>query len=230
MTMIRHPEEKLDQYELVDAFRHHRAQMSVKKGASHGAFATAGGATLQGQPEAKPPTPSPAEEKKKKGKDDCICGEKHRFNKCPYLLESAQPDGWTPDPAITKKVAQKLKDHRKLKNAVKHHCGKDAIPFKKPEPAELAADESEGEEGTADTIRHGGFMVSGIFNTTTFADYPLRDSVLLDSGSDLHICNDFSRAMVLFDLLKMTNLNLSSVVVGLCQLRMGRDRSHSEGS
>jgi hypothetical protein len=192
MTLIRHPQEKPDLYELVDAFRHHRAQMTVKKGATHGAF-TSGGVTLQGQPEAKPATQN-TEEKKKN--DDCICGGKHRFKECPYLVESVQPKGWTADPEITKRVSQKLKEHKKLKNAVKHCCGKDAIPFRKAEAAELAAGESEGEQENANKIRHAGFALSGVFNaTSTSADYPLRDSILLDSASDLHICNDLSRAI-----------------------------------
>jgi hypothetical protein len=78
---------------------------------------------------------------------------------------------------------------------VRRYCGKNAIPFKKPEAAELSAGESEGEAST-DVVRHAGFILNGIFNTTaTLADYPLRGSILLDSGSDLHICNDLSRAI-----------------------------------
>jgi hypothetical protein len=143
MMLIRHLKEKPNLYELVDAFRHHRAKMSVRRdGASHGAFAMTGGATLQSQSEA---TPATSEKKK----DDCICGGKHRFKKCPYPLESAQPDDWTADPAVTEKVAQKLKDHSKLETAVKHHCDKDAIPFKKAEAAELTVGENEDEEETA---------------------------------------------------------------------------------
>ena len=34
MILIRNPDEKLDLYDLVDAFRHHRAQMSVREGAT----------------------------------------------------------------------------------------------------------------------------------------------------------------------------------------------------
>ena len=59
MTHLRNPEEELDLYDLVDAFRHHRAKMYVRTGASHGAFAMNNGATLQRQSEAKPEaTPS----------------------------------------------------------------------------------------------------------------------------------------------------------------------------
>lgn len=54
IRLIDNPDKSLDLYDLVDAFRHHRAQMNVKKGASHGAFAMSSGATLQGQTEAKP--------------------------------------------------------------------------------------------------------------------------------------------------------------------------------
>jgi hypothetical protein len=49
MTHLRNPEEELDLYDLVDAFRHHRAKMNVRTGASHGAFAMNSGATLQRQ-------------------------------------------------------------------------------------------------------------------------------------------------------------------------------------
>lgn len=90
-------------------------------------------------------------------------------------------------------MAQKLKDHSKLEEAVRRYCGKNAIPFKKPEGAELATGESEDEAST-NLVRHAGFTLSGIFNTTTTStDYPLRDSILLDPlfKVDPSILNEF---------------------------------------
>ena len=42
IMITRHLEKKPDLYEMINTFRHYRAQMTVKKGASHSIFAIAG--------------------------------------------------------------------------------------------------------------------------------------------------------------------------------------------
>ena len=64
MTLIRHPEEELDLYDLVDAFRHHRALRSLRDEESIDLFAMRG-VMLDGQPEVEMPTTNEKEEKEK---------------------------------------------------------------------------------------------------------------------------------------------------------------------
>jgi hypothetical protein len=138
--------------------------MNVRTGASHGAFATNSGATLQGQSEAKPEATTTSSSEKKK-EFDCIYGEKHRYKKCPYLVESAQPEDWSSDLAITDKVAQKLEAHEKLKNTVGFHCGKDAILFRNGKNKKKTdnATAVDSEEETIVKAHHAGFALSGIW-------------------------------------------------------------------
>ena len=55
----------------------------------------AGFATLDGQKEAG---------SEKKQPPDCVCGQKHFFQSCPYLTKSARSSDWTPDPTIEQKL------------------------------------------------------------------------------------------------------------------------------
>jgi hypothetical protein len=84
-----------DSYEFRDVIRKFReyrrnTKHRDKPRGSHRAFA----ATLGGRDKDR-------EEKKdeKKGRP-CLCGERHHFRECPYLMESKRPRDWVPDKEI----------------------------------------------------------------------------------------------------------------------------------
>jgi hypothetical protein len=52
-------------------------------------------------------------ERPKRGPEDCPCGDKHRFDKCPYLIESVRPNGWRPNADIMERF-ERLKRNPKL--------------------------------------------------------------------------------------------------------------------
>jgi hypothetical protein len=94
------------------------------------------------------------------------------------------PNGWTENPAIRKRVNEQLeKPEKKAKidQAIKN--GKE----RKTKQQKKTVDKNE--------IQHQSFALS-IF--TTFGkneEFPLRSSFILDSGADVHVCNDISRAI-----------------------------------
>lgn len=59
----------------------------------------AGFATLDGQKEP---------ESHQKQPPDCVCGQKHFFQSCPYLTKSARSSDWTPDPSIEQKLPENI--------------------------------------------------------------------------------------------------------------------------
>jgi hypothetical protein len=123
------------------------------------------GATLQGQQqEERPRTP-------------CVCGKYHRYSQCWYLDDSIAPTGWQENPTIRKTVQDQLKKPEK-KAAVDR-----ALQRKKESNQDKQEEKKE--------IQHQSFAT-----TTNQRDdeFPLRQSFILDSGADVHVCNDLSRA------------------------------------
>ena len=56
---------------------------------------------------------------RKKQKDkDCLCGRRHRFEKCYYLIPDLAPPTWKEGPEIRTKIDNLLKRNRRLAQAV----------------------------------------------------------------------------------------------------------------
>jgi hypothetical protein len=91
-------------------------QLAPKPRGRHGAFAAgehvsdedAVQPTLQGKDK-------DGEEKKKKA---CLCGSKHAWGKCYYIVEEARPSDWTPNKDVMEKVNKKIKDNLHVSKTV----------------------------------------------------------------------------------------------------------------
>lgn len=109
-------------------------------------------------------------------RDDCPCGEKHLFDKCPYVIESMRPREWKPNPDIAEQF-EKIKQNPKVKQAM--------------DAAIKRANQNQNQEvsRTAMTIIK---LDSAVFSMERNS-YELRDSWIVDSGADINICNDQTR-------------------------------------
>jgi len=101
-----------DFHELVSRFR---AYLRDRKGYSRGTFSVS---TLQGEE---------APDGPRKKRDDCLCGETHRFTECPYFNMKLQTGGWKPDKTITDMIIEKLQVHQTLFDVVKRMIEKGSL-------------------------------------------------------------------------------------------------------
>lgn len=102
-----------DFHDLVSRFR---AYLRDRKGYSRGTFAAS---TLLGE-EAPPIEP-------RKKREDCLCGQIHRFQECPYFNTKLHTNEWKPDKAKTNQIIEKLQAHESLLNTVKRLVEKGSL-------------------------------------------------------------------------------------------------------
>jgi hypothetical protein len=93
-----------DFHEFVSRFR---AYLRDRTGFSRGTFSVS---TLQGEE---------APERPRKRREDCLCGETHRFVECRYFNVKMQTGGWKPDEGKTNQIIEKLQAHQTLFDVVK---------------------------------------------------------------------------------------------------------------
>ncbi|KAJ6437664.1 Cut9 interacting protein Scn1 [Purpureocillium lavendulum] len=156
-----------------------------------GAFATYQG---EGEPHA-----SKANSKNPGGRPICLCGRRHLYSECYYLSESARPAGWSPDSKVQEDINQKLQDPTmkgRVERAIEKKRKTGGQPQQQP-ASELKGTAFAGAiaatlSGHSTPTRHqDGTCNHSTFTTT--AVYPLKNSFILDSGSDFHICNNSER-------------------------------------
>jgi hypothetical protein len=161
---------------------------------------------------------------RKKQKDkDCLCGRKHRFEKCYYLIPDLAPPTWKEDPEIRTKIDNLLKRNRRLAQAVERatkrsnvevesagnysanyadanaepvdryeialmaHVGLDVIP--KP-PTHLLRPQAAQHPSVQSFLNSTDPILD--LNIAAFSGqrvYELRDSWILDNGSNAHVSN-----------------------------------------
>ncbi|KAF7180240.1 hypothetical protein CNMCM7691_009407 [Aspergillus felis] len=114
-------------------------------------------------------------ERPKRGPEDCPCGEKHRFDKCPYVIESIRPNGWKPNKDIERHFEWIKQNKPTLRQAM--------------ESAIKRANQNRESTRTVMSLIRSD---SAAFSLGSNA-YELRDSWIVDSGADIHICNNRTR-------------------------------------
>jgi hypothetical protein len=126
----------------------------------------------------------------RRSKPSCLCGKKHYYSECYYLSKAARPNGWKPNKDIEHKINQKPEDpvlKEKVNRSLERYAGQ------RPQEPQAVQDHQNSADvrGTAFAGRH----VTQEAQRSTFATsvYPLKDSFILDSGSDTHICNNKDR-------------------------------------
>ena len=173
-------------FELSELYRNHRRTELAQKGKTpQGSFA----ATFKGEPSESPtpeskPEPSANEQKERRPPPECLCGKRHYYNKCWYIVESIPRPSWfKPSDEIRKIVEEKIANATPEIKARIEQIKKDDQAKQKPK---------EGNKKNSQEP-NGSFAVHQIGTYSTTSDYELRDSVILDQGSTIHVINDRAR-------------------------------------
>ena len=156
--------------DLIENYRNYLRTTTARnssKGPSRTAFAT-----LQGTSQESSENEHEQRQKKQNSKSkssDCLCGETHRFSDCPYLIEELREAAWVPNEEIKRQIDEKLSKIPKLRAAVEkaQKQAREKTPTTKVTPA-------------------------GAFAVDCFS-YKLKNCWTLDSGTDIHVCNDRTR-------------------------------------
>ena len=164
-------------FELIEAFRQHiRMRDSKTLTVSNSAFAT--GVGNQATTESK----GPSLRGKQKEIPECLCGSKHYWGQCDYLRDDrvGRPANFKPDPAIKKRVAEKLKDNNTKKRVDK------ALEAKRGREAK-ATDEVDSSQSPSPQPKTGAFCC---FATSGSPHSSFKSSWLMDHCAAYHVCND----------------------------------------
>ena len=120
----------------------------------------------------------------------CVCGEKHRFSECLYLVETRRPIGWKADLGVQQKIDKKLANNSRLKSIIDRVMTKG----KATDNSTPKSMENQVPVGMVASIIHGPSPIPQIDTAfSTNLEYRLKNSFILDSGATIHICNNIQR-------------------------------------
>ena len=142
----------------------------------------------------------------------CLCGKDHFFGSCPYLVEVIRPAGWKPNPQTARQINNTLKEDAKIRatverakeKALKRHAYAESKTPKTPDSLAspltdlaIANDSSvirpTSEPHRPDSVMCNFYHVGDAHSASSEVIYELRNSILLDSASTIHVSNDFNR-------------------------------------
>jgi hypothetical protein len=184
--------ESIDFIRLHQQFRDYLRNTATRSTKSH-SRTSAFGATLQGLDKYGNSAPP-----------KCLCGKNHWYRECYYLNAEKRPKEWKPDATLRKQIDDKLRSDTTLRDRIKRSV--DSANSKSKRVAEQPVNNSSVSSSVAtDKVApsniSSSYMVHTLSNTTASIStasieqysYELKESFILDSGSDGHVCNDKSR-------------------------------------
>ena len=124
----------------------------------------------------------------------CLCGDKHFWNECSYIVPPAASSGWVEDPAKRKKVDDALKNptiKERVDIRLKKAADWAASKGKKPQ----TQTQSQTPPTTSERSAHTTF-----YRTTFCVDHTalatdtqgIEVQLIHDAGSNVHVCNKYS--------------------------------------
>ena len=155
-----------DIYRILEHFRNHIRIENAEKGqTAHGAFVS----SLQGQKLGQ----KEDEDSKKQEKEPkpCLCGKLHKFRNCYYIVPMLKPAIWKLDPELQKQIDTKIERSSRLREIIER-IRKQVASKKEDEKLQEPVN----------------FMVL-IFSSEALG-YKLQNSVIIDSGASIHVCNN----------------------------------------
>jgi hypothetical protein len=187
MKLIDEPEKEYDVLKVIEQYRNNiRYTKATSK-----ATLTASFATFQGSsPDSATPSKIMAKSLSTsstagapRASLPCVCGQTYWFADCPYLLDSNRQAGWVADKDVQARIDEKLARNSKLKDQVERSI--------KRRTAKLSSESQDKAEKTPNSPK-AAFTTLAIF-TVDWDSYELKDSWILDSGANSHVCNDPTR-------------------------------------
>ncbi|VDB94520.1 Bgt-51850, partial [Blumeria graminis f. sp. tritici] len=186
-------EEKFpDGIEISEIFERTQATKAASTSLNQASFAVYKGqnSKLNTQPESPTSSNDPCTSGPSSKKPACLCGWKHYFSECYYINKAFRPNNFKPSLERQQKVDDFLKVPSN--NAKVNAALKKANNFRQKQNSEsyessgqnLPSIQAVAAASTASTFSQPSLNCS---------NYPLKNSFILDSGSDRHICNEFSR-------------------------------------
>ena len=162
--------------DLLEDFRHHMREKTAQKTSknAHNAFSTTS-PTFQDQQQ--------GQHQQSDQKRPCLCGMQHRFSKCYYLMPSLRPESWKEDPKTREEIDAKIKKSWKLKQIIK----------KLENENDKQPDETKNSKNDKQASTAGAFLTRISLMSTELEEVALKASWILDSGADVHVCNDPER-------------------------------------
>jgi hypothetical protein len=109
----------------------------------------------------------------------CVCNDNHWFANCPYLLELNRASGWSINKDIQAKIDEKLSKNSKLKEQIETSIKR---------RTQLS---SESQTKKLNPLKAVFATLSAFIVDRD--SYELKDSWILDSGANSHVCNNSTR-------------------------------------
>lgn len=110
----------------------------------------------------------------------CFCDQEHLWRDCPYVNDTKRSSGWKPEKEIQEKLERMLESNTRLKSVV------ESVQKRKQEDKDKKEDRPK-EDKIRESLYTRGESYFSADNSL------LRDSFLLDSASDSHVCNNSDR-------------------------------------
>jgi Reverse transcriptase (RNA-dependent DNA polymerase)/Pol polyprotein, beta-barrel domain len=127
----------------------------------------------------------------------CLCSERHYYTECAYLNQKARPAGWTGDPTVMASINEAMeKDpdlrpriNRKLEATERAKARSGASEEMEPKSGKSTAAAATCAVSLRQQPQYEAPQASvAAVSPSNSNDYQLRDSFILDSGSDTNIC------------------------------------------
>lgn len=119
---------------------------------------------------------------RKDKRNDCFCGQIHRFKQCPYVNPAVQRAGWVPDPTVQARF-----------DGTMHPAVQNILNRVRKGIATKANRKNIQQPASPQPKPHIVAFYTSRSSSKSPSDYELRDSWLINSLSDRHACNDLSR-------------------------------------
>jgi hypothetical protein len=107
----------------------------------------------------------------------CICGEKHRFKHCPYIVESKRAKDWSPDKSIQETFEEKASNNKNLARTLEYIK-------KQNQPKNVYTTESSVDDTT------GEYHAYSVMSSLSASSNRPSNAWIVDPGADIHVCND----------------------------------------